>query len=817
MGNNLRQIHRLLWIVLAALIFLMASHFNLAIIQGEKYSERSIENRTRTISVMGSRGRILDTNGVPLAYDKTSYNINFYRDPYQTGEKWRAIYTNIIMETIEILEKNGNKVIDDLSIQKDENGGLTYYWGGITDEDAIKRRKELWCGNMTISEDATAEEAFNTLRQRYMIPDDVDYEMAHKVLSIWQEVQNLAFKSYVPVTIAQDVDANSVAEITTRSTELIGMSAEQSYTRVYPKNTTAAHIVGYMGKVYSEEELAELEEKGYSTDATVGVSGVEATMEEQLSAAIGTRVGKQKAEVNSRGKVTRRLESKEPQSGNDVMLTIDYELQQKLESALENNIKIIRQEQEKLYNQNYAKYEEKEQDRGGTKTKFASMGAAIVMDVNTGNVLAMASYPSFDPNMFIGGISEEDYQALNDPDTAPLFNKAISSASEPGSIFKPVTGYAALMEGVITPEETIDCQDEYTPAVQQGKAPGCWTDYPQNHQGENIVKALKDSCNYYFYTVSDRMGIDKLTKWADTFGLSSKTGIELPGEVTSHVANQQVLYDNTKEINGGQLNSKPYLVRLSVEKQLKKYGLMRGVTYTDEQVERCATRIVQLVGSSTNIGPQIRSIMREELDIPESTSYARRWHQEINSILYEITWNRVQTILTGIGQSVTAVTPIAVARYISAIANGGNVYEASIIKKVVAPDGSTLEENDPKVVSTLGDTKGYLEYIKEGMHEVVSAEDGGTAANIFTGFEYTSDIAAKTGTAQVSQIDLENSAWFVAFTPFEQAEIAVVVFIPNGYAGSMAGYTARDIIQFYRDRQKQQTNTTVTAPGGMVE
>lgn len=126
------------------------------------------------------------------------------------------------------------------------------------------------------------------------------------------------------------------------------------------------------------------------------------------------------------------------------------------------------------------------------------MGAAIVMDVNTGNVLAMASYPSFDPNMFIGGISEEDYQALNDPDTAPLFNKAISSASEPGSIFKPVTGYAALMEGVITPEETIDCQDEYTPAVQQGKAPGCWTDYPQNHQGENIVKALKDSCNYYF-------------------------------------------------------------------------------------------------------------------------------------------------------------------------------------------------------------------------------------------------------------------------------------------------------------------------------
>ncbi len=817
MKNNIKQIYRLVWLILAALIFLAGSQFNLSIIQGKAYANQSVENRTRTISVMGNRGRILDANGVPLAYDKTSYNINFYRDPYQTGSKWRAIYTNIILETIQILEKNGNKVIDDLSIRKDDNGQLYFYWGDITDEQAIARRDKLWRSNLYISADATAEEAFNTLRQRYMIPDDVDYETAHKVLSIWQEVQNLAFKSYVPVTIAQNVDANTVAEITTRSTELIGMSAEQSYTRVYPRNTTAAHIVGYMGKVYSEEELNKLKEKGYSTDATVGVSGVEATMEEQLSAAIGSRVGKQKAEVNSRGKVTRILESTDPQPGNDVVLTIDYELQQKLETALANNIQTIHNEQERVYNENYAKYAQKEQDRGGKKTKFALMGAAVVMDVNTGNVLAMASYPSFDPNLFTGGISEEDYKALSDENTAPLFNKAISSASEPGSIFKPLTGYAGLMEGVITPQEAIDCQNEYTPAVQQGKAPGCWQKNSEKHKQENIVKALKDSCNYYFYTISDRMGIDKLTKWADTFGLSSKTGIELTGEATSHVANQQVLYDNTKDINTGQQNSKPYLVRLLIEKQLKKYGLLRGVTYTDEQVTRCATKIVQLVGTTTNIGPQIRSIMREELDIPESTSYAKRWHQEINSILYEITWNRIQTVLTGIGQSVTAVTPIAVARYISAIANGGNVYEASIIKKVVAPDGSTVEENDPKVISTLGDTKGYLSYIKEGMHEVVSAEDGGTAAKIFTGFEYTSDIAAKTGTAQVSKIDLENSAWFVAFTPFEKPEIAVVVFIPNGYAGAMAGYTARDIIQFYRDRQKQQITTTVTKPGGMVE
>ena len=128
-----------------------------------------------------------------------------------------------------------------------------------------------------------------------------------------------------------------------------------------------------------------------------------------------------------------------------------------------------------------------------------------------------------------------------------------------------------------------------------------------------------------------------------------------------------------------------------------------------------------------------------------------------------------------------------------------------------------IQENSPKVVSTLNDTNGYLEYIQEGMREVVSAEDGGTAASMFAGFEYVNDMAAKTGTAQVSQIDLENTAWFVAYTPFEKPEIAVVVYIPNGYSGAYAAPTARDIMQFYRDRQKQEQNNNVTNPGGLVQ
>lgn len=812
-----KQISRMMAIFGALLLVLTGALFNLTVIQGETYRAESDDNMTRTLTVSANRGSILDSSGVPLAYDKTSYNINFYRDPLRTGEKWRAIYTDIILQTIEILERNGNEVIDTFSIRRDENGAYYFYWGGITSESAIASRERLWRSNMSIDETATAEEAFNTLRQRYMIPDELDYETAHKVLSIWQEVQNYAFKSYVPVVIAYDVDASTVAEITQRANDLEGMSAVQSYTRVYPRGALASHVVGYMSKVYSEEQLEELSEKGYSADALVGVSGVEATMEEYLTSNSGERMGKQVVEIDSRGKVTRVLSETEASPGYDVVLTIDADLQKKVEEALESNIQSINQTQQQIYNANLEKYQQKEQDRGGTATRFAKTGAAIVMDVNTGQVLALASYPSYDPNLFTGGISEEDYATLNDETTTPLFNKAISSRAEPGSIFKMVTGYAGLMEGAITPETTIDCQTEFSEIVTQGRAPSCWQKDPSKHTDENIVKALKDSCNYYFYTVANNLGISKLNKWADIFGLTSQTGVELTGEVTSHVANQQVLYDNTKDIRTGQLNSKPYLVLEAVKKQLHLFGTMRNVEYSDEQVETAATRIVQLVGSTTDIGPAIRSILREELDIPESISYARRWHLTINSILYEITWNPIQTVITGIGQSVTAVTPIAVARYISAIANGGTVYQSTIIKRVVDQDGTVIQESDPKVVSTLGDRNGYLDLIREGMREVISAEDGGTGADMFVGFPYVNDMAAKTGTAQVGTIDLENTAWFVAYTPIENAEIAVVIYIPNGYSGALAGQAARDIIGFYRDRQEQQENSTLPQPGELVE
>lgn len=828
-----RRVFSLIAIVLALFTVLMVSLFTHTIVYGDELLETGLLSMMREIKLMARRGQITDVNGQPLAYDRESYNIQFYRDPLRTGEKWRALYTEIIIKTIDIIEKNGNKVIDVFAIrrykpeeidqEKAEKGikaGDFYFYWGVTNENVAAARHKLWCGNLYISEKATAFEAYTALRQRYMIPESFTFEEAAKVLSVWQEVQNMAFRSYIPVVIAYDVDISTVAEIEQRKNELEGMSSVQSTIRVYPNASTAAHIIGYMGKENDEADLLAMLELGYSRDDKVGITGVEATMEKFLSAAIGERSGKSVFEVDSRGRIIKELERIAPKPGYNVELTIDLELQKVLEKALENNIKATREEQIKRYNEDLDEYKKKEQDRGGLETRFAQTGAAVVIDCNNGNILALASYPSFDLNWFADGISPEEFEILNDSATSPLFNKAISSIAEPGSVFKMVTGLAGLMEGVITPEWHIDCQGIYTEGIETGRGPKCWV-YPyfSQHQGENIVKALKDSCNYYFFNVARMLGIDGINKWSDMFGLTSKTGVELTGEATGHVASPKVLFDNAKEI-ARQLTYKPYLVKESIKKQLNIYGLILNKVFTDEQLEKAATRIVMLVEPTTEeqqYGPHIRTILREELGINENITYARRWHSEISTMLYEIKWNPTQTVLTGIGQSVTAVSPIAVARYIAAIANGGTVYKASIINKVTDNNGNIIYQNTPTVFNSLGDTKDYLSLIKEGMREVISPEDHGTAAKYFKDFEYRTDMAAKTGTAQVSNINIENTSWFVAFTPFENAEIAIAVYIPNGLSGGLSGQTVRDVIQFYRDRQKLQNEDDLTTPGSLLK
>lgn len=794
-------------------VFLGVQLFSLTVTHADEYASETRATTQRSVAVKGARGTIMDRSGVPLAYDVGSYNVAFYRDPANNASSDRANYTSILSKAIEVIERHGGTTIDTFLIKKNEEGVFEYDLDGLTEEQK-QRRIENWCANMQITDtSAEPEQLYYELRNRFRIPQDASYEQAIKLLSIWQEVQNMMYKSYIPVTIAYDVDFNTVSELETRAVELEGIQIEQSYTRVYPKKSTAAHIIGYLGRITDTEELAEKEAQGYSADDLVGKVGIEATMEHYLSGATLEKQGERVLELNEEGSVTQQVSYQAPEQGDSVVLTIDLELQELVERELEANIKLDYQEQQQMYEEGRADTETREgydtilANRAKKEIDFVKSGAAIVMDVDTGDVLALASYPSYDLNLFTGGISDEDYNALvNDP-AAPLFNNAISSVSTPGSIFKMATAVAGLMEGEITVDTVIDDAGPYNKYVQEGaRAPECWVSPNFSHHsgGQNVVLALKNSCNYFFYEVADRLGIDRLMQWADNFGLTSKTNIQLTNEAVGWIGNQDILYDPDLPIDEQRTN-KPTLVYNRIYEQLQAYGEERGVTYSEEQLKLAATELVDLARlGRLDIGPEIRQVLSDTLDIPQNVSLRRGWTNDILNWLRELIWTSTDTVTQGIGVTPTQLTPIAVARYLCALANGGKVYEANIVDKIIDSQGNVVEDFEPVLVRDLEFPQEVQSAIMEGMEQVVSAEDGGTAGAAFSGFAYSDQIVGKTGTAPISTIDIEDNIWLCLLAPKEDPEIAVVVFLPNGFSTSKAYPTAKAIISYYFESQNAQ-------------
>lgn len=775
--------------------------------QYELYAGEADTKKASQQRLVGERGRILDANGMPLAYNTTSYSVEFVRDSTKRSDAETARYTQVLERVIGIIEKNGGSTIVDYNIRKMPDGSFAFWFGSGLDDETYQKRVEAWRKNMmygSLTSYPDAQAIHENMLSVYQIPEDMPYAMQLKVLSIWQNVRMTSFRSYIPNTIAENVDLNTVAAIEMYGYELDGVQVTPKSTRVYTKKSIAAHVVGYMGKMSDEETIIENEGRGYLRSDLIGVAGVESSLEHELTPNTLERIGVRRVELDSRGNIKNELEYRAPKDGNTVQVTIDTGLQIHLEEALEENIKAINQKQRELFAQN------ENNDYDGLdvdELRLAQVGASVVMKVHTGEVLSLASYPSFDPNMFTGGLTLAEYEVIRDDARNPLFNKAISSTGTPGSIFKMVTGIAGIAEGVITIDEEIDDEGPYDKHVVSGHAPSCWTRYPANHKDQNIVRALTNSCNYYFYTVADRLGSERLEKWADLLGLTSVTGIELPSERAGQVGSQAALYDPANPPSGTS-----YLVYQSIKNMVVAACEQRNLTYSSEKYEETAIKIMNLVAVEGNIGPDIRAILMNDLKLTladiqsfvtkdsEGQDVTTRLDTEISSRISEIRWDVTDTITTGIGQSVTMVSPIAVARYVSAIVNGGDVYEATLVKAILSPDGQ-IQEKQPQLIRKLDVDPEVLKAILEGMSGVVSPEDGGTAADYFKDFKYLDQLAGKTGTAQVSTIDLENNSWFVAVAPKEQPEIVVVVYIPNGYAGSQGSPTIRAAVEYYMDNR----------------
>lgn len=517
---------------------------NLQVRGGDDYGEIASRNMTKTIYERGSRGEILDVNGSRLAYDKKIYNVEFYRTP-SSGKEQNAAYSKAIWEVIQTVEAVGVEVDFDFWLQPNEDGTWRFDTG-TTDESVAARREEMFRGNFYCTS-RDVNEIYDWLCENYQInaidadwPEEEKLTLEDKlqVLGVWQEMQMNAFNSE-PIVIAKDIPYGTMIELETRMISLDGMSISVENQRVYPRGTLACHILGYTGLIQSETQMQDYLAKGYMRSDTVGLDGVENTMEEWLTPNSSLRQGYSVVEVDRSGRRIRELERVEPSDGNTVRLTIQSDLQAVTEQALEDVINYIRDEEEKrLQNSTWLEQNREElleYQASEREINLAQNGAIVVLDMEC-RLLAMASYPDYDPNLFILGMDEAQYQRTMLDERNPLFNNAIQAADTPGSVFKMCTALAALSNGYLTLTEEIDDEGSFTLYDTSSTAPKCWTNYPSRHQNQTIVQGLQNSCNYFFYTIASRMGADGelLHEFASQLGLTSKTNIDLPGRGAEH-------------------------------------------------------------------------------------------------------------------------------------------------------------------------------------------------------------------------------------------------------------------------------------------
>ncbi|MGB8621517.1 MAG: penicillin-binding protein 2, partial [Paracoccaceae bacterium] len=294
---------------------------------------------------------------------------------------------------------------------------------------------------------------------------------------------------FVPVTVADRLAWEEVAEIAVNAPALPGVTPEVGLSRHYPLGADFAHIVGYVGPV-SDYDLSKLDDPDPVLQIPrfqIGKTGVEAKMEDVLRG----KAGNKRIEVNAVGRVIRELDRTPGKAGADVQLTIDHGLQNFIHARL-----------------------------------AGESAAAVVIDTEEGDILGIASAPGFDPNKFVRGISVSDYKALTDNPYRPLANKTVQGAYPPGSTFKLVTALAALEGGVITPEETVWCPG-YTEVG--GRRFHCWRRGGHGHVDLN--KSLEQSCDVYFYEVARRVGIDKISAMANRLGLGIRHDLPLSAVV----------------------------------------------------------------------------------------------------------------------------------------------------------------------------------------------------------------------------------------------------------------------------------------------
>ena len=526
-SGRVAMIFILLVVMLAVyLVFL----YKLQIIQGEEYYNRSNETTTEERRVTASRGNILDRYGRVLVSNKECYNLTI-----DTAKLFASEDPNsTILELIEMVEAFGDSYTDDLPItteppfEYDPNMTdiqRTMLEAYFKDETRVKEFKAAG-----ISEYPSAVELLSYMRTRYDIDNSYSAEEMRKIAGLRYSINVRYSINTADYVFVQDASMELITSI--MENKLAGIEVTRAYAREYGTEY-AAHLLGYVG-LMTQEEYEKYSLRDYANDAVVGKDGVEYAFEDYLHGEDGTV----EETRNASGTILSTVYTKEPVPGDHVYLTIDIVLQEQVERILDNGIRILTQER---------MTEKGEQEAKGLWTFEDGFweitgGAAVVVNVKTGEPLAIASWPTYDVTTII-----ENYSELMEAENAPLFNRALMGAYAPGSVFKPCTAIAALSEGIVNTEEEIKCEGVYTRYASEGYSPECWiwssvAGEHYTHGELNVTGALLNSCNYFFYSVGNFLGIDNLEKYARDFGLGEATGIELV-ETTGNMSSEDTHMD----------------------------------------------------------------------------------------------------------------------------------------------------------------------------------------------------------------------------------------------------------------------------------
>ena len=483
---NQKRIWILFGLILCVCIIFGIVLIEIQIVHGQSYAELATKGATRSQTIQAARGEITDRYGRPLVQNKVGYNVTLDKAYLTRGEE-----NEIILRLLSLLQAAGEEWIDKLPITQTEP--FSFY---EEQETEIAKLKDF----LDVGSYTSVDDVMSWLVERYELESYTPVQQ-RMLAGIRYEMERQGFSITTPYTLAEDVDVSTVIQIKERSYELSGVMVTESTIREYVAGDIAPHLIGQIGPIYAEE-YAELKDQGYAMNDTIGKSGIEEAFESQLRGENGKRT----ITLNANGEVIDATVTQSPVPGNSIMLTLDLDLQRIAQDSLEDEIQWLQ-----------ANGEEGE-------GKEATAGAVVAIEVKTGEILAMASYPTYNLATY-----NQDYNTLLANPDNPLFNRALQGTYAPGSIFKPLVGTAGLQEGLITPSYTYTCNHVYT--YYDDYQPKClgW------HPNYTVMDALRVSCNIFFYDLGRRLGIDTLLDYAKQFGLGEPTGIELP-EAIGHMA-----------------------------------------------------------------------------------------------------------------------------------------------------------------------------------------------------------------------------------------------------------------------------------------